>query len=140
MMKSSERVRRTHSPEFKAKLLTECLRPGGPIAAIATHQINDKLLRYSLRSATGKEPSRQPKKATEAPPRIFPVQVAFPVEPMPFVRIHIQQARRFIWNGLWRASDNAVTGCEVFSDETVKARMDKGSQKAAQRTSLTARI
>lgn len=91
-MKSSKRIRRTHSPEFKARLVAECLQPGASIAAIAmAHQINDNLLRYWLRSATGKEPSRQPKNAMEAPGRIVPVQVAVPVEPMPFVRIHIQQ-------------------------------------------------
>lgn len=90
-MKSSKRIRRTHSPEFKAKLVAECLQPGASIAAIAmTHQINDNLLRSWLRSATGKEPSRQ-SKTPEAPPRIVPVQVTVPVEPMPFVRIHIQQ-------------------------------------------------
>ena len=34
-MKSSTRRRRTHSPEFKAKLVAECQQPGASIAAIA---------------------------------------------------------------------------------------------------------
>lgn len=85
-MKPSKRTRRTHSPEFKAKLIAECQQPGASIAAVAmAHQINDNLLRLWLRSATD-----APAKSQKAPPRIVPVQLAAPVEP-PFVRIHIQQ-------------------------------------------------
>lgn len=90
-MKSSKRTRRTHSPEFKAKLIAECQQPGASIAAVAmTHQINDNLLRLWLRSAAGTDAPSQPAKSQKAPPRIVPVQLETPVEPPPFVRIHIQ--------------------------------------------------
>ena len=91
-MKPSKRTRRTHSPEFKAKLIAECQQPGASIAAVAmAHQINDNLLRLWLRSATATDAPSQSAKSQEAPPRIVPVQLAAPVEPPPFVRIHIQQ-------------------------------------------------
>lgn len=91
-MKPSKRIRRTHSPEFKAKLIAECLQPGASIAAVAiAHQINDNLLRIWLRNATGKDAPSQPDKPVDASCRIVPVQVAAPLEPPPFIRIHIQQ-------------------------------------------------
>ncbi len=91
-MKSSKRTRRTHSPEFKAKLIAECLQPGASIAAVAmAHQINDNLLRVWVRNSTLKEVGAQPKQPIDASPRIVPVQLATPIEPIPFVRIHIQQ-------------------------------------------------
>lgn len=91
-MKPSQRTRRTHSPEFKAKLVAECLQPGVSIAAVAlAHKINDNLLRIWLRNFKAKNGRPDPKNAIEAPPRIVPVQRATPMESPAFVRIHIQQ-------------------------------------------------
>lgn len=90
-MKPSKRQRRTHSPEFKAKLVAECLQSGASITAVAmAHQINDNLLRVWLRNATRKEASSPTCKPCDVPPRIVPVQLAPSIDSTPFVRIHIQ--------------------------------------------------
>jgi transposase len=91
-VKSSKRIRRTHSPEFKAKLIAECQRPGSSIAAIAlAHQINDNLLRTWLRKSTEVNSSLSQSHPVEAPPRLVPVQLTTPMESPPFIRIHLQQ-------------------------------------------------
>ncbi len=90
-MRSSKRIRRTHTPEFKAKLVAECLQPGASLAAVAlAHQINDNLLRAWVRNATDANKLPPPKRPPEAAPRIVPVQLTAPMEPLPIVRIHIQ--------------------------------------------------
>lgn len=91
-MKSSTRRRRTHSPEFKAKLVAECQQPGASIAAIAlAHQINDNLLRTWLHKSTGMKMPSPENSVNDITPRIIPVHLAPPVESVPFIRIHIQQ-------------------------------------------------
>lgn len=90
-MKSSKRIRRTHTPEFKAKLVAECLQPGASVAAVAlAHQINDNLLRVWVRNTTDAYKLPPPTRPPEAVPRIVPVQLATPMEPPASVRIHIQ--------------------------------------------------
>ena len=45
-VQSSRRRRRTHSPEFKAKVVAACRQPGVSIAAVAlANQLNTNLLR-----------------------------------------------------------------------------------------------
>lgn len=61
------------------------------MAAVAlAHQVNDNLLRAWVRSATGTNKLSPSKSPSEAEPRFVPVRLAAPMEPPPFVRIHIQ--------------------------------------------------
>ena len=72
-MHPKTQIRRTHSPEFKARVLAACRQPGASIAAVAlAHGINANVLRKWLVGIGMKRSSQH--LPAEAQSRIAPVQ------------------------------------------------------------------
>ena len=73
-------VRRTHSPEFKARVLAACRQPGASIAAVAlAHGINANVVHKWLAGIGMKRSAQQFSAATPSPPS--------PLTPMQFLPV-----------------------------------------------------
>ena len=98
----SGRRRRTHSDEFKAKVVAACRRPGVSIAAIAlANKLNANLLRRWVVAAADAEPTKPGRALTPVPrPAIrpapdlatfIPVQVEEPTRNAGHIQIEVRR-------------------------------------------------
>ena len=70
--RSQRSNRRTHSPEFKAKVLGECQQPGASVAAVAVaHGLNPNVVRKWL---AGQNLKRMDAAVSAAAPHVPPLQ------------------------------------------------------------------
>lgn len=76
-------IRRTHSPEFKARVLAACRQPGASIAAVAqAHGINANVAHKWLAGIGMKRSSQH-----------LPAQAQLPVAPMQFLPVGLSASR-----------------------------------------------
>lgn len=63
------RRRRRHTPDFKASVIAQCMRPGVSVAAVAlAHSLNANMLRKWVIDAQHNPPSLPPAAAPHEPP------------------------------------------------------------------------
>jgi transposase len=90
-MAEGKRKRRRHSAEFKHRVLSECVRPGASVAAVAlAHGLNANLVQKWRRQARGDGGDRPLPAARFVP---IAVAAAEPAHAMPPAAIHLEVHR-----------------------------------------------